>query len=216
MASVGLLYVGIVLFVNGVMLLGYVPGRAAAPINFFVGGLQVFTPTFLIIRADGDPTAIALAAGLYLFGFTYLWVGLNAVTGWPADGLGWFSLTVAACAIGFSLHSWIVIGDLAFAVIWAMWAILWFSFFLLMGLHQTQLTAAIGVLTAGEGILTAGVPAFLLLVGWWEDSSGLALTLAVLGALLVVASVPLGRLLVSGSSAEPEPADTTGAPRASA
>ncbi|HET7328712.1 MAG TPA: AmiS/UreI family transporter, partial [Nocardioidaceae bacterium] len=37
MSSVGLLYVGIVLFVNGVMLLGHISGRGAAPINFFVG-----------------------------------------------------------------------------------------------------------------------------------------------------------------------------------
>ncbi|HET7326221.1 MAG TPA: AmiS/UreI family transporter, partial [Nocardioidaceae bacterium] len=197
MSSVGLLYVGIVLFVNGVMLLGHISGRGAAPINFFVGALQIFTPTYLIVRADGDPTQIALAAGLYLFGFTYLWVGLNAVTGWPAEGLGWFSLTVAACAIGFALHSWLVIDDQAFAVIWALWAILWFSFFLLMGLHQDHLTPAIGVLTAGEGIITAGVPAFLLLVGWWEDTTAVTITLAVLGALLLTLAIPLGRILAA-------------------
>ena len=53
MASVGLLYVAAVLFVNGAMLLGWVDGRSAAPMNLFVGTLQVITPTYLIFTAAG-------------------------------------------------------------------------------------------------------------------------------------------------------------------
>jgi hypothetical protein len=112
---------------------------AAAPINLFVGALQVVTPTYLIIAAAGDPRAISLAAGLYLFGFTYLWVGINALTGWPPQGLGWFSLFVAACAVGFAIHSAIDRGDRAFAVIWLFWSFLWLLFFLLLGLGQEHL-----------------------------------------------------------------------------
>ncbi len=40
MGSVGLLYVGAVLFVNGLMLLGTVPVRSASVLNLFVGALQ--------------------------------------------------------------------------------------------------------------------------------------------------------------------------------
>ena len=40
MGSVGLLYVGAVLFLNGMMLLGRVDARSAAPLNIFVGGLR--------------------------------------------------------------------------------------------------------------------------------------------------------------------------------
>ncbi len=40
MGSVGLLYVGAVLVVNGLMLLGRVDARAAAPLNFFVAGCR--------------------------------------------------------------------------------------------------------------------------------------------------------------------------------
>ena len=114
MGAVGLLYVGAVLVVNGIMLLGHVDPRGAAPLNLFVGALQVVTPTYLIIFAAGDQAQIALAAGLYFFGFTYLWVGINAITGWPAEGLGWFSLIVALAAVGFAVHSWVVVGDAAF------------------------------------------------------------------------------------------------------
>ena len=39
MGSVGLLYVGAVLVINGLMLLGVVEARSAAPLNLFVGGL---------------------------------------------------------------------------------------------------------------------------------------------------------------------------------
>ena len=124
MAAVGLLYVGAVLVVNGVMLLGYVDPRGAAPLNLFVGALQVVTPTYLIVFAAGDPGPIALAAGLYFFGFTYLWVGINGITGWGNEGLGWFSLVVALAAVGFAVHSWVEVGDRTFTVIWLLWAVL--------------------------------------------------------------------------------------------
>ena len=77
MGSVGLLYVGAVLFLNGCMLLGWVDTRAAVPLNLFVGILQVITPTYLIFTADGNTTQILAASGLYLFGFTYLYVAFN-------------------------------------------------------------------------------------------------------------------------------------------
>ncbi|MDH3295401.1 MAG: AmiS/UreI family transporter, partial [Acidimicrobiia bacterium] len=54
MGNVGLLYVGAILFLNGVMLLGWVDSRSAAPLNLFVGLLQVVTPTYLIFTSGGD------------------------------------------------------------------------------------------------------------------------------------------------------------------
>lgn len=194
MAAVGLVYVGAVLFVNGIMLLGHVSPRAAAPLNLFVGALQVLTPTYLIIVADGDPGQIALAAGLYFFGFTYLWVGINGITGWPNEGLGWFSLTVTVSGIVFAVYSWVVVEDRAFTVLWLLWALLWFTFFLLMGLNRGHLGPAVGVLAASYGVITTGGPGLLLLGGWWEDSLALALVLALLGLVMVPLSGPLSRL----------------------
>jgi putative amide transporter protein len=201
-AAVGLLYVGAVLVVNGVMLLGYVDPRGAAPLNLFVGALQVVTPTYLIVFAAGDPGRIALAAGLYFFGFTYLWVGINGITGWGNEGIGWFSLIVALAAVGFAVHSWVEVGDRTFGVIWLLWAVLWSTFFLLMALHLDHLAPAIGVLAVGEGLLTAAVPAFLIIVGWWSDSDATLVAVAVLGLLVIAASVPLSRSL-SASAVRP-------------
>ncbi|GAA0895908.1 AmiS/UreI family transporter [Pseudonocardia zijingensis] len=184
MGNVGLLYVGAVLFVNGLLLIGTVDGRAAAPINLFVGGLQVVTPTYLIIAAAGDARAISLAAGLYLFGFTYLWVGINAITGWPQTGLGWFSLFVALAAVGFAVHSIAVLGDRTFAVIWLFWSFLWLLFFLVLGLGLDRLTRFTGWVTIIEAFGTAAVPALLLITGYWSDSTRLAVTYLVVGVLL--------------------------------
>src|SRR3712207_4134411 len=109
MGSVGLLYVGAVLAVNGLMLLGLVEARSAAPLNLFVGALQVVTPTYLIFTAGGDAAITLNASGLYLFGFTYLYVGINLLAGLDGTGLGWFSAFVAACAlVFFGLNFWYV------------------------------------------------------------------------------------------------------------
>jgi putative amide transporter protein len=200
MAAVGLLYVGAVLFVNGVLLLGRISPRAAAPLNLFVGALQVFTPTYLIIFAAGDPAQIALAAGLYFFGFTYLWVGINAITGWPNHGLGWFSLVVAVSAVGFAVYTWVELADRAFTALWMMWAVLWFAFFVLMAFDRADLGPAVGVLAIGNAVVTTGVPGFVLLSGWWQDSTALALAIAVIGVLLLVLCLPLGRALAARST----------------
>lgn len=90
MSSVGLMYVGAVLFINGLMLLDIVPGKAAAAMNLFVGGMQVIFPTLIILQSGGDQTTILGASGLYLFGFTYLYVAWNNLTGATGEGLGWF------------------------------------------------------------------------------------------------------------------------------
>ncbi|HSK40834.1 MAG TPA: AmiS/UreI family transporter, partial [Arenibaculum sp.] len=102
MSNVGLLYVGAVLFINGLMLIGKVPGKSAAIINFFVGAMQVVFPTIIIAQSNGDPAVILGASGLYLFGFTYLYVGINLLAGLDGTGLGWFSAFVACCALVYA------------------------------------------------------------------------------------------------------------------
>jgi hypothetical protein len=169
MASVGLLYVGAVLIVNGLMLLGRVDARAAAPLNFFVGGLQVITPTYLIFTSGGDPDTILGASGIYLFGFTYLYVGFNLLGGLDGTGLGWFSAFVAACAVVYAGLNFGRFDDPAFGVIWLYWALLWALFFLVLGLKREELTRFTGAVAIVAGVFTAAVPAFMLLAGVWDD-----------------------------------------------
>ncbi|MFF3667983.1 AmiS/UreI family transporter [Microtetraspora malaysiensis] len=142
MGDVGLLYVGAVLFMNGLMLLGLVEARAAAIFNLFVGGLQVVTPTYLIIAAGGGTKEILSASGLYLFAFTYLYVGIGLLGGFDTTGVGYFSLFVAIMALGYSYANFRILGDPPFGVIWLYWSFLWFLFFLLLGLKRDHLTGA--------------------------------------------------------------------------
>ncbi len=195
MGAVGLLYVGAVLVVNGLMLLGHVTGPGAAPLNLFVGALQVVVPTVLLIRAGTDATGVFAASGLYLFGFTYLWVGVNALGGLPGHGLGWFSLFVAVAALGYSWHAFTAESDPAFGVIWLLWSVLWGLFFLVLGLERTELTELAGVVALVEGVITAAVPAFLILVGAWSPGVTTAIVLGLLGGAAIATGIPLGRRL---------------------
>src|SRR3954471_9056826 len=154
MGSVGLLYVGAVLIINGLMLLGYVDAKAAAPLNLFVGALQVVTPTYLIFTSGGDPDTILAASGIYLFGFTYLYVGLNLLGGLDGTGLGWFSAFVAVCAVVFAGLNFGRLDDPAFGVIWLYWAVLWGLFFLVLGLKKEELTRFTGAIAIVAGVFS--------------------------------------------------------------
>lgn len=193
MGAVGLFYVGAVLFLNGVMILGKVDPKAAAVFNLFVGGLQVIVPTYLIFTANGDADVILNASGLYLFGFTYLYVGIGLLAGLDSTGVGWFSLFVAVAAVAYSFANFRIFGDRPFGVIWLYWAFLWFLFFMLLGLKLEGLTAYTGWVTAIEGIVTAAIPAFLILSGYWTDwnESAITWTLGVFGVAMAVALLPL-------------------------
>lgn len=144
MGAVGLLYVGAVLFLNGLMLLGKVEPRAAGVFNLFVGAMQVITPTVLIISNPDDTAVILGASGIYLFGFTYLYVGINLLGGFDTTGVGYFSLFVAVMALGYSYANFQILGDPAFGVIWLYWSFLWGLFFVLLGLKRAQITKYTG------------------------------------------------------------------------
>lgn len=193
MSSVGLLYVGAVLFINGLMLLGIVPERAAAAMNLFVGGMQIVFPTIIIAQAEGDPATILGASGLYLFGFTYLYVAWNTLTGAPGEGLGWFSLFVAACAVVYGILQFTHTGDPVFGMIWFAWAVLWYLFYLVLARGQDALTRVTGWFTMLLGIFSGALPALLLLGGGYVTNGVVAAAAAVLFAALFAVSWVLGK-----------------------
>ena len=67
--TIGLLYVGTVLVINGLCMLGWISNKGAAPLNYMVGAIQVLYPTVLILTGNPDTYTIALSAVLYIFGF---------------------------------------------------------------------------------------------------------------------------------------------------
>ncbi len=170
MSTVGLLYVGAVLFVNSMMLLGKVESKSAGIFNLFVGGLQVFTPLYIIMTADGDPWTIFSASGLFLFGFTYLYVGIGNLIGADSTGVGWYSLWVAIMAVGYSLVNFIQFQDVKFGIIWLMWSFLWYLFYLLLA-QGKDIGRFTGWVTFIQSWITCTIPAFLIMIDSWSAIS---------------------------------------------
>lgn len=161
-----------------------------------VGVLQVFTPTYLIIVAAGNGDAVFAASGIYLFGFTYLWVGINALKGYSNRGFGWYALLVSLCALVYSSESFTRAGDAGFGVVWVLWAVLWFLFFLVLGAGREELGPATGVCTVVVGVVTTIVALAVLLNSWsgeWVE----AIVIAALGLLALAVATPTARTLTA-------------------
>ena len=166
MADVGLMFVGAVLFVNGLLLLGKVDGKGAATFNLFVGALQVAIPFYLIATAT-TTDEILLASGIFLFGFTYLYVGISNLAGQPPVGLGWYSAWVAIMAAAFGITNIVKFHDPTIGLLWLQWSVLWALFWLVLGLGITRLTPLTGWLTLILSFTTCTIPGYLLLLGEW-------------------------------------------------
>ncbi|RLV47517.1 transporter [Nocardioides mangrovicus] len=200
MASVGLLFVGAVLLINGLLFLGKVDAKTAGVFNLFVGGLQTVAPLYLIVTAkDGD--AVLSAAGVLMFGFTYLYVGVNSLAGFEGPGLGWFSLWVAILAVGFAVVNLVRFDDAASALLWFQWAALWGLFFAVIALGLSRLTEVTAWFTIIASFTTCTVPGFVYLLG--ETVPAWAVVVSIVATVVVL--VPVALRTVPGS-AVPAPA----------
>jgi putative amide transporter protein len=167
MSSVGLMFVGAVLFVNALLLLGKVDARSAGTFNLFVGALQTAVPWYLIAHAKTTDD-ILLASGIFLFGFTYLYVGITNLAGQEPLGLGWYCAWVAIMACAFGLTNIIKFDDVKIGVLWLQWSVLWALFWLVLGLGMASLTRFTGWVTLILSFSTCTIPGFLLLLGEWD------------------------------------------------
>ncbi|GIK85963.1 MAG: AmiS/UreI family transporter [Burkholderiales bacterium] len=165
--GLALFYVGAVLCLNGLWLLGQIGDNEIAVIDVFVGGVTLLVALYSAFGAGADLGSVKGAALTLLFTFTYLWVAINRYNGADGRGLGWFCLFVAITAIPVTIETlqgaqttW----GVWFGLSWGAWGILWFMFFLLLVLKKpiAKLTGAVTVL---QGILTGWLPGYLLLSG---------------------------------------------------
>jgi hypothetical protein len=194
MILAALLMIGGTLFVNGLVLLGKVDGKSAAPFNIVTGILAIATPFYLLSSvAPTDRTSLDTILGIapmFLFAFTFLWVGINAVTDNTPQGVGWYCLWVAVVAIGFALVNFLRFDLVPEGIIWLNWSLLWGLFWLLLALDRGQLTAFTGWAAVLMSVWTVTLQAFLNLVGAWQDIPAwvfVALTVVTLVASLALA-----------------------------
>lgn len=190
MSAVGLLFVGAVLFVNGLLFLGKVDARSAGVFNLFVGALQTAVPFWLITHAS-TPDEVLSAAGIFLFGFTYLYVGIGNLAGLPGDGLGWYSAWVAVLAAAFGVVNIVRFDDAASGLLWFQWSVLWGLFWVVLALGVTRLTAAAGWLTLIQSVTTCTVPGFVILLGRWADVPVWAILASIAASAAIVVPIAL-------------------------
>src|SRR5690625_668063 len=190
MGTIGVFLVGVVLLVNGLVMLNVVPPRAAAPLNLFVGALQIIFPTIILIQGGADPAVAAATWPTYLFGITYLYYGLNIVFDLEPQGFGWFCAFVA---VAVSYQAITTAGsDPIFAVIWLTWAIMWTLFFALLALDVQKLAPFSGWFLVLLGVPSCSISSLFLLEGTWSTSS-----VAGLAALGLLAFGTLGAAVLS-------------------
>ncbi|GBD15026.1 Acid-activated urea channel [bacterium HR25] len=166
MLGVGLLFVGAVLFINGLTYLGRAPLKGAAIMNLFVGILTLFIALHAAItRSEGDDSFF-FAAKVLLFSFTYLWVAANGLFG-VEDGtaLGWYCLFVAALAAPTAALTFLD-GDVRFGLLWLSWGVLWFLYWLVLVLRH-NIRELVGYVTVALALLTCILPGYLILAGAW-------------------------------------------------
>lgn len=202
MPSLALLFVGAVLLVNGLVLLGRIDARAAVPINLITGAGLVTASLLTAIPADDDARlALFGAVGFSLFGVTYLTVAGGTLLGADGRALGWYcawasAVAVVLAAINFSA------GDAHIAWLWSGWAVLFFAFFLSCCTADPRFDVAAGVVAIAQSITTASVPALLMIDGSWTDLPvGWVAAAQVTGVVIAVAIAARPRSAVSAAPA---------------
>jgi hypothetical protein len=187
MAHICLLLSGAALLINGLALLDVLPRRDAAVFSLAIGGTQlVLGVTYLGITGGDGPQLLLGASGMFLFGLTYVYVGLDYLLGLGSRGLGWFCGLVGAC--GLLLAAAWSGEDPLLAVLWLCWTYLWMLFFLQLALGFARLTPLVGWSLVLTSQASATVPAFMGLTGRWPGEPAVAAGAAVsLLALLLLA-----------------------------
>jgi hypothetical protein len=189
MLGVMLLYVGAVLCVNGIWLIGtaraaagesaagaieahpsFIQGREVAVLNIFTGFVGLTTAVTLLVQGNqkGDLASIRGGGFILLFGFTYLWVAFNAFLDAGGRAFGWYCLFVAVTAVAAGIYTFKdADGNTAsiwLGIDWFAWAVLWGLFFLLLALDR-PVARVTGLVAIVEGIGTSWIFGFLLLQG---------------------------------------------------
>ena len=167
-----LLYVGFVLMINGIGRLTDINPKSTAIMNLFTGSLSVIVNigTLLIdqTQTPANSTAFYAAGTGFLFGFTYLFVGINSIFDLDNRTFAWYSLFVAITTIPAGILQWNEGGiyNILMALIWWAWGVLWVTGPIEI-LWKKDLGHFVPWLSIFEGIFTAWIPGFMILMGMW-------------------------------------------------
>lgn len=166
--GLNLFWVGAVLFLNGIWLIGKIGDKEISIINIFVGGLTLIVSLVTALNGNATSASIQSSAFTLLFSFTYLWVAFDRYSGADGRGLGWYSLFVSITAIPIAINTFqssTTVWGTWFGACWASWCVLWFMYFLLLALGK-NIKEITGWTTLIMGIYTGWIPGYMLLKGF--------------------------------------------------
>lgn len=191
MPFICLLLSGAALLINGLATLERLPRIDAATFSLLLGGTQLVLGIVHLSTGSTGTEDLLAAAGMFLFGLTYAYAGLDGLLGLGSTGLGWFCGMVAF--FGLLLAGAWLGTDPLLAVLWVCWAVLWGLLFTSAALGAARLEPFTGWALVLASQVTATVPAFLGLTGLWPRSAAVAWLAALLLAGLFVAARALAR-----------------------
>jgi hypothetical protein len=188
-----LLYVGAVLLVNGIWLIGqataaeataapgaqggavaveahptFLQNREVAVINIFTGFVGLVAAVTLAVQGNAaqDIASIRASGFILLFAFTYLWVAFNQFLNAGGHAFGWYCLFVAITAVPAGIFTLTDANGNAASIYLGL---AWFAWavlwfmFFLLLALERPIARITGYVTVLEGIATAWVFGFLLL-----------------------------------------------------
>ncbi|KOS23776.1 acetamide transporter [Bacillus anthracis] len=168
MGYVGLLRSGAALFLNSLVILGKAEMKSAGVFNLFVGALQIIIPFYLIMISDQSNWTVYSYAATFLFGLTYLYVGVTFIKGMDSSGLGWFCIWVAIIALFYMVVSFVQFHDVVNALTWFMWALLWYLFFVL-NTQKKNINQYLGRIAFVQSWVTLTLPSLFYFMGVWGE-----------------------------------------------
>lgn len=168
MGYVGLLLSGAALFLNSLVILGQAEMKSAGVFNLFVGALQIIIPFYLIMISDQSNWTVYSYAATFLFGLTYLYVGVTFIKGMDSSGLGWFCIWVAIIALFYMVVSFVQFHDVVNALTWFMWALLWYLFFVL-NTQKKNINQYLGRIAFVQSWVTLTLPSLFYFMGVWGE-----------------------------------------------
>ena len=168
MGYVGLLLSGAALFLNSLVILGKAEMKSAGVFNLFVGALQIIIPFYLIMISDQSNWTVYSYAATFLFGLTYLYVGVTFIKGMDSSGLGWFCIWVAIIALFYMVVSFVQFNDVVNALTWFMWALLWYLFFVL-NTQKKNINQYLGRIAFVQSWVTLTLPSLFYFMGVWGE-----------------------------------------------
>ena len=162
MTGVAFFFVGAVLFVTAMQMVGKAEAKGVAVLHAILGVLLSVIVAIILVQAQ-EAADYFFAFLLLLFVFTYLPVAATFWLGLESKYLGWYCLVVAITMIPVAFYLWP--GDPRISIDLLIFGALWFCFFLLMAMERPigKFVAYFTLLVS----LLAMAPGYLMLIGKW-------------------------------------------------